>query len=77
MSVTFHNLISSPREHVSDLRESVPMLDELGCRGRIPLAPIAGENASFRQPLDATEPKLAGDPVGVGEGATLDLDPSE
>ena len=53
------------------------MLDQLGCRGRIPLAPIAGKNASLKQALDATGPKLAGGPVGVGEGAGLDLDPPE
>ena len=64
-------------DHVSELRESVPMLDQLGCRGRIPLAPIARKNASFKQPLDATEPQLAGGPVGLGEGAGLDLDSSE
>ena len=53
------------------------MLDELGSRGRIPLAPIAGKNTSLKQPLDTTKPKLAGGPVGVGEGAGLNLDPSE
>ena len=53
------------------------MLDELGCRSRIPLAPIAGENASLEQPMDTTEPELAGGPVGVGQGASLDLDPLE
>jgi hypothetical protein len=53
------------------------MLDQFGCRGRIPLAPIAGKNASLKQPLDTTEPELAGGPVGIGEGAGLDLDPSE
>jgi hypothetical protein len=34
------------------------MLDQLGCRGQIPLAPVAGKNASLKQPLDTTEPKL-------------------
>ena len=53
------------------------MLDELGCRDRVPLAPIAGKNASLEQPLDTTKPKLAGGPVGVGEGAGLNLDSSE
>jgi hypothetical protein len=53
------------------------MLDQLGCRGRIFLAPIAGEDASLKQPLDTTKPELAGGPVGVGEGAGLNLDPSE
>jgi hypothetical protein len=53
------------------------MLDQLGCRGRIPLAPIAGKDASLKQPLDTTKPKLVGGPVGVGEGAGLHLDPSE
>ena len=53
------------------------MLDEFGCRGRIPLAPIAGKNASLKQPLDTTKPKLARGPIGVGEGASLDLDPPE
>ena len=77
MSVTFHNLTSSPRRRTSrDLRESVPTLDELRCRGRIPFAPIADKNASLEQPLDTTKPELAG-PVGVGEGASLDPDPSE
>ena len=52
------------------------MLDQLGCRGRIPLALIAGKNASLKQPLETTKPKLAG-PVGVGEGAGLNLDSSE
>jgi hypothetical protein len=47
------------QEHVSELREPVPMLDQLGCRGRIPLSPIAGKNASLKQPLDTTEPELA------------------
>jgi hypothetical protein len=65
----------SAEEHVSDLRESVPMLDQFGCRGRIPVAPIAGKNAGLEQPLDTTKPQLAGGPVGVGEGAGLDLDP--
>jgi hypothetical protein len=64
-------------EHVSELRESVPMLDQLGCRGRIPPAPIADKNAGLKQPLDTTKPKLAGGPVGLGEGAGLDLDPPE
>ena len=77
MSVTFHKLdLVAAKEDVSELRESVPMLDEFGCRGRIPLAPIAGKNASLEQPLDTTKPELAG-PVGVGEGASLDPDPSE
>ena len=49
------------------------MLDELGCRGRIPLAPLAGNNASLKQSLDTTEPELTGRPVGVSEGAGLDL----
>jgi hypothetical protein len=53
------------------------MLHQLGCRGRILLAPISGENASLEQPLDTTETKLTGGPVGVGEGAGLDLDPPE
>ena len=53
------------------------MLDQLGCRGRIPLALIAGKNASLKQPLETTKPKLAGGPVGVGEGAGLNLDSSE
>jgi hypothetical protein len=53
------------------------MLDQPSCRGRIPLAPVAGENASLEQPLDTTKPELAGGPVGVGEGAGLDLDPSQ
>jgi hypothetical protein len=61
-------------EHVSDLRESVPMLDQLGCRGRIPFAPIAGKNASLKQALDTTKP-LTCRPVGIGEGAGLDLHP--
>jgi hypothetical protein len=78
MSVTFPQLDLVPaEEHVSDLRESVTVLDQLGCRGRIPLAPIAGKNASLKQPLDTTKPKLADGPVGVGEGAGLDLDSSE
>jgi hypothetical protein len=62
-------------EDVSELRESVPMLHELGCGGRILLAPIAGKHASVEQPLDTTKPELAGGPVGVGEGAGLN--PSE
>ena len=70
------HLVSS-EEHISELRDSVPMLDELGCRGRILLAPIAGKDASLKQSLDTTKPKLAGGPVGVGEGAGFDLDPSE
>jgi hypothetical protein len=41
----------SAEEHISDLRESVPMLDDLRCRGRIPLAPITGKDASLKQPL--------------------------
>jgi hypothetical protein len=53
------------------------MLDQFGCRGRIPLAPMAGKNASLKQSLDTTKPKLTGGPVGVGEGAGLDLDSSE
>jgi hypothetical protein len=53
------------------------MLDQFGCRGRIPLAPITVKDPCLKQPLDTTEPKLAGGPVGVGEGAGLDLDPSE
>jgi hypothetical protein len=53
------------------------MLDQLGCRGRIPLAPIAGKDASLKQPLDTTKPKLVGGPVGVGEGSGFNLDPSE
>lgn len=53
------------------------MLHQLGCRGRIPLAPIARENASLEQPLDTTKPQLAGGPVRVREGAGLHLDPSE
>ena len=64
-------------EHVSDLGELVPMLDRLGCRSRIPLAPVAGKDASLKQSLDRTKPKLAGGPIGVGEGAGLDLDSSE
>jgi hypothetical protein len=43
------------------------MLDQLGCRGRIPLAPIAGKNASLKQPPDTTKPKLAGGPVVPSE----------
>ena len=78
MSVTFHNFDLVPaEEHVSELRESVPILDELGCRDRVPLAPIAGKDASLEQPLNTTKPELAGGPVGVGEGAGLNLDPSE
>jgi hypothetical protein len=78
MSVTFHNLTSSPRRSTSRSFESrYRLLDQLGCRGRIPLAPIAGKNASLQQPLDTIEPKLTGGPIGVGEGAGLHLDPSE
>jgi hypothetical protein len=53
------------------------MLDELGCRSRIPLAPVAGNNSSLEQPLDTTEPKLTRRSVGIGEGSGLDLDPPE
>ena len=53
------------------------MLDQLGCRGRIPLAPIAGKNASLKQPLDTTKPKLTRRAVGIGEGSGLDFDPPE
>ena len=53
------------------------MLDEVGRRDRIPLAPIPGKDAGLEKPLDMTEPQLANGPVGVGEGAGLDLDPPE
>ena len=59
-------------ENVSELRESVPMQDQLGCRGRIPLAPIAGKDG-LKKSLDTTKSKLAGGPVGVGEGPGLNL----
>jgi hypothetical protein len=38
---------------------------------------MAGKDAGLKQPLDTTKPELAGGPLGVGEGARLNVDPSE
>jgi hypothetical protein len=40
------------------LHRFVEDLPQLGCRGRILLAPMPG-NASFKQALNTTKPKLA------------------
>jgi hypothetical protein len=76
MSVTFHNLTSSPRRSTSRSFESrCRCWTSSAAAAESLLAPIAGKNPSLKQPLDTTEPKLAGGPVGVGEGSGLHLDP--
>ena len=78
MSVAFHNLTSSPRRSTSRSFESrYRCWMSSAAATESLLRQIAGENASLEQPLNTNKPKLAGGPVGVGEGAGLNLDSSQ
>jgi hypothetical protein len=65
------------KEYVPQAREAVTVLNQIGGRKRVLLAPEPSDDACFEETVDATKSERPRRPFGVGEDPRFSLNSSE